>query len=64
MAELTDGNRKLALNALVKRDAAGELIKAVERGKISKEVFSETHRAELLKHPRAVVREQAKEMFN
>ena len=61
---LTEGNRKLALNAVVKREAAVELLKAVEQGGIAKENLAETHRAELLKHANLAVREKAKKLLN
>jgi len=63
LPELTDANRKLALNALVKREAAADLIKMVEQQKISRDILRESHRSELLKHSNPAVREKAERWF-
>jgi HEAT repeat protein len=64
LRDLNDANRALALNALVKRDAAVQVLKAIEQQRVSKAALSESHRAELLKHRNPAVREEAKKLFN
>ena len=63
LPDLTDANRKLALNALIKREAAADLLKAVEQQEVSRDVLSESHRSELLKHSNPAVREKAEKLF-
>ncbi|MGZ8899588.1 MAG: c-type cytochrome, partial [Limisphaerales bacterium] len=63
LPDLTERNRSLALDALVGRDSAADLLSAIESGKLLKASITEKHLASLLQHQNAAIRERAEKLF-
>ncbi|HVK58635.1 MAG TPA: hypothetical protein VM735_07640, partial [Candidatus Kapabacteria bacterium] len=63
LSALTEHNRNLALDALVTRDSAADLLRAIDSGKIRRNLVGEKHRAELLGRFEAAELQYAKKVL-